>query len=159
MPTYMKRRTRELVYAVVIFALLLLGTPEVLVWLRAESQAYQFFEVKQLYVEDFSEGEDGILAYDRIIKGPFRGEWVAVISEVRGQSLYPSCTASGGTDYKPDKVLPPIVTLKWYMQRDCPLTPGRYRIEVKYRITVPNYPDMDYRVVSNVFEVKSKKTG
>jgi hypothetical protein len=100
---------------------------------RDQAPVEEYFEVTQLAVPDHHEGEDPRIVYDRIIRKSFRGEWVASIDTVGSSQL--ACSNAGIVDYAVDRQLPTGgPTLSWFMDRQCDLKPGNYRLSVCWEI-------------------------
>lgn len=154
MGTYLKVKSSEIVMAILVFFFLLGVTPSWVEFWRAGTNPSQFFEVHQLYIPDMPAGENPAILYDRAIKTSFHGTWVAEVQMIQGSGFYSVCRGKGESNYSPQKALPDPLTLDWFMGTKCNLSPGKYRVEVIWNLSVPGYPNLQVTVVSNVFEVK-----
>lgn len=157
--TIVKKRTTEFAIAIGLFVFLLAATPIYLTWWHSDALPIEFFEVKQMYISDYTVGDQPIVSYERVIRRPFLGEWSAEIQVVGDGVLYavPGCKGVGRGHYTPQKTLPPKIDMEWLVGAKCDtkLSAGKYRVEITWTLKVPNYPEMEYSFVSNVFEVKT----
>ena len=120
--------------------------------------ASDWFVVRNLAVADGYTGDDLPAVYDREIRKPFAGRWYAEIKNAETQES--ACYGNGAAIYEPKDVLPKAgVTLGWIMQKTCKLVPGQYYLEINYTVLPTNYPQKDYRAVSNVFTIREKDDG
>lgn len=126
--------------------------------------ADEWFEVTELFVPDHEQGENPLLAYDRVVKEEFRGFWVV---EVKSRDAYETdgrfftaCSGNGASDYGPDAVIDPSkVTWSWFIGRSCEVPPGVYRLEVTWDMKVPEFDLVKrYTALSNPFRVYAPGT-
>lgn len=113
-----------------------------------------WFEVTQLYIPDFKVGEDVSIIYDRDIKQAYSAKWEVEIQKIEKEGLFAACSNDGISNPDPTKVLPPEgVTLSWFMQKECKLAAGEYRVSVTWHIQRDGYKEVDVEAVSNIFTV------
>jgi len=123
----------------------------------------EWFEVTELFVPDHEVGGNPLLAYDREIRKPFRGYWVAEIKSRDSHNsegrFFTACTGNGQSDYGADDMLDPAkVTWEWFLGRPCDVPPGIYRMEVTWDMKVPEFDRVKrYTVLSNPFTVYAQK--
>lgn len=123
-----------------------------------DEPASDWFVVRNLAVADGFTGDDLPAVYDREIRKPFAGRWYAEVKNAETQESV--CYGNGASLYEPKDVLPKAgVTLKWLMGKECPLPVGQYFVEINYTVIPTNYPQKDYRAVSNVFTIREKDDG
>lgn len=122
---------------------------------RAEAPATDWFVVQNLSVADsFAYNYSIPVIYDREIKKDFAGEWWAEVKNAIDKSVT-DCRGHNSSKYTVDDSLPPAgVDLEWMVGMKCHLGPGQYYLEINYVISPINYPDKEYRAVSNVFTLK-----
>jgi hypothetical protein len=124
---------------------------------RAEIEPTDWFEVFEVYVPDHPAGSNPNLVYDRVIREPFRGFWVAEVQQrdrLTDAASFNACTGSGVADYAPEDVLPDrTVSWEWFMGRPCNVAPGTYRIQITYDMRRDDYPTKRIVVFSNTFKV------
>ena len=140
----------------------IVGTIALIAWFSYSDAAKQavpatdFFTVRELNIPDYVEGQDPVVVYDRTIKQEFLGTFVVEIHKADPTANYAVCSNSAVRTYKTGEKRPETVTLKWFVDRDCGLTPGQYVIETTWKIEAEGYPDKEYSAVSNVFRVLPK---
>jgi hypothetical protein len=92
-------------------------------------------------VEDSMQGQCPAVIWDREIRRPFRGKWVATLMRRTPSGRYFSYRPyQGGTDYQTDADLPVPLDLAWWFlidPRECNWPPGQYRLHTVWTI----YPD------------------
>jgi hypothetical protein len=121
--------------------------------------ATDWFEVNELFVPDFEFGQDPLLAYERDIRRPFQGFWVAEVesrdAQVTPERFFAACTGSGTNNYDPADYLDPAkVTWSWFLDRPCHIPPGTYRMVVTWDMKIEGSDRVKrYRAMSNVFTV------
>lgn len=77
-----------------------------------------YYQVRQIVVDDMPEGSDGRVWYDRNIpNGAWHGSWKAIIYHVNGD-LVPVCSGEGTSTYSPETSKSVYVTLDWYAGAD-----------------------------------------
>ena len=117
----------------------------------------EWMEIEELYVPDHSVGSNPILVFDKRVKTPFLGFWIA---EVQLRDIEPNlgfrsaCTGIGEEGYTPEPGVPER-EVRWsdFLGKDCSVPPGVYRIVYTVDMRVPGYPVKRLRALSNVFEV------
>ena len=125
---------------------------------KLDEPATDWFVVRNLAVADGHTGDDLPAVYDREIRKPFAGRWYAEIKNAETQESV--CYGNGASLYEPKDVLPKAgVTLKWLMGKGCNLPVGQYYLEINYTVLPTNYPQKDYRAVSNVFTIRENDDG
>lgn len=123
-----------------------------------------WFTVNEVYVPDFTEGENPTLLYDRIIREEFRGFYVVEVQRQLEDGLwFAPCSGSGVRDYSPDDALPQsadapgnYVTWDWFINRagePCRPEAGVYRLRTSYELSRPNWPIKTTLNISNTFMV------
>jgi hypothetical protein len=124
----------------------------------SNTEPEDYFIVRGVTVEDAQEGEQPSVVYDRTVVRPFRAKWIAGVFSLPDQDgiNYGVCNGSGDAEYKPDVKLPPAVTLKWFIERDCKLEPGRYVLKTTWEIKLDHGINKYVRATSNVFEISPK---
>ena len=123
---------------------------------RQAEPAENWFMVRNIYVADFEEGNTKApVVYDREIRRPFTGSWVAEVHPVSRQETL--CAGQGTARYEPSDQLPETgVSLDWYLQAECILPPGQYIIKTYWTLKPANYPEKEVTLTSNVFNVYPK---
>lgn len=121
---------------------------------RGEDPA-DYFQVKRIDIPDAKPDEAVVLDVDRKILKPFKSSWVVEVGKLDeklgGYSLH--CSGSGQNIYRPDNVLPAVVTLSWWLGHDrCKLPPGRYRVETAWSLGLEKSSPV-VEATSNVFRV------
>ena len=115
----------------------------------------RWFDVRSVTVSDAQEGVSPRISVDRTIHQPFLGFWHAVVRNVSDGTNSVVCLADGNTSYSPDAKIPPGANVDWLMQpTQCRLPPGRYRLDLLWRILPPGYPEKQVYRTSNVFEIR-----
>lgn len=123
-----------------------------------------WFQVHEVFVPDFTEGENPMILYDRIIREEFRGFFVVEVQRQLENGLwFADCSGSGVNDYTPEDALPQAadtpgnyVTLDWFINRagsPCRPEPGEYRLRTSYELSRPNWPVKTTLNISNVFTI------
>lgn len=129
----MKGMSWKEIPAMLALALLVLFTVDRSIQYRRENApTSEYFEVHQVVVPDFIEGEDPVITYDRTIRKPFRGYFSAEVQRNGTLSAVHGCTGSSWVNYSPEKKLPPGgLTLSWFLWKEpgeCQLKEGAYRL-------------------------------
>lgn len=122
-------------------------------WQKDKVLPEEWFIIRQVSVADFSAGtNDAPVVYDREIRRAFEGDWIVKVITVPDNHFV--CSGNGANYYEPQDKVPEIgVTFKWFVGKDCDLSPGQYALRVHYKLRVPGYPEKSLDVSSNVFRV------
>lgn len=113
-----------------------------------------FFEVKNVSVPDFIEGENPLIVYDRQVKKTFYGAWNVEVHQVGGETDYAYCSGSGANKYEPKEQLPKVgVKFDWFIGKECHLPAGQYILQVNWEIHPDGYPPKFQTFTSNIFRV------
>ena len=122
---------------------------------REQTPVSAWFEVNEVFVPDHEVGEDPVVIYDRTVHERVVGFWIAEVQRLgENGALTNVCPGSGVAEYDPGEALDaPSITLSWYMDRQCNLGPGQYRIKTVYTFSKPDWPDKELTTASNVFTV------
>lgn len=123
---------------------------------RESAPASRWLNVTEMHVSDSWEGEPPFMSVNRVIRRPFRGEWIATIRVVSDGSNAAICPpAHGRASYAIDARYPPNLTLDWWIQPEkCSLKPGRYRLDTEWTILPHDgSPAKTVTAISNIFEV------
>lgn len=118
--------------------------------------ATDFFTVREINIPDFEQGDDPVMVYDRTIKRDFIGTFIVELRKAEKGVREPACANSVVRTYKIGEKPPETVTLKWFVDRECPLPEGQYVAEATWRIEAEGFPMKEYSAVSNVFRVLPK---
>ena len=123
---------------------------------RAALPASDWFEVRSVSVADFEEGDfTAPVVYDRVIRKPFTGTWVAEV--IRVPDNFNACVGSGTNRYEASDEVPAAgVTFSWFIGTNCNLPPAQYTMRVHWDIKPSGYPDKEVSLSSNVFTVRPK---
>lgn len=115
-----------------------------------------WLQINNVFVEDTTLGNDPVMDYSRIIKMPFKGNWVAEIQFQHQDGTWEAeCTATGTANYSIDKLPPDPLTLTWWTYpKDCtPKKAGTYRISTTWSIELPSGLTKHIFALSNLFKV------
>lgn len=125
---------------------------------RATVPPNTWIAVTEVFVPNHTEGDDPMIIYDRTVRQDFPGMWVAEIQREEPGALFsPACVGSGVQEYRVETVLPDRrVPLSWFMNRECDLEPGRYRIRATWTIQLPDWPEKKTSYTSQIFEVSPR---
>lgn len=118
--------------------------------------ANDWFDVKSIYIEDTTIGENPVMKYSRQIKQPFRGRWIAEMQHLQPVGQWVAeCIATGDANYSPDKVPPDPLKLSWWTYPiDCaPKHAGKYRLSTSWTIELPGGLTKQVFAISNTFNV------
>jgi hypothetical protein len=119
-----------------------------------------FLVVRKVHVFDAIEGHSPKMDVERVIRKPFRGEWLADVSRREGSGFYAVCSGSGKSNYDPADRLPAKANLDldwWTYPVRCNLPVGCYEVNTVWTIEAPNVPAMAVRSVSNEFCIKPRR--
>ena len=155
METKLKTKLIEIGLAGILFFGILLTMPTFLVWWRSDANPKNWFVVNQFFIPDIMEKEKVTIIYDRDVKQSFNGRYVAEVQKVEEDKFYTVCSGHDEKNYTKDESLPPAITLKWFIKDDCELNAGLYRVVVVWNLIIPDYPQLRYETVSNVFTVRT----
>lgn len=116
-----------------------------------------FFEIKNVAVPNFIEGDDPNIIYDRVVKKPFSGTWNVEVHRAGEATDYAYCTGSGTNRYEPKESLPKAgVTMSWFIGKICVLPAGQYTLQTNWEIRPDGYPTKHESYNSNLFRVLPK---
>lgn len=156
---YLRSEGRGLVFVGILF-LLVLAAPSLGGLIDRYVPTARWLEVRSVKVEDAMAGDDPIMHVDRAINTTFHGEYVAIIKRkgIAGFSYF--CSGIGGSDYRPDAVLPDPLHLSWWVYPSrCDLPPGRYLVDTLWRIDTPSGVTREVRNRSNIFTIHPAASG
>jgi len=152
--SYWRHRVIELLIAVISIYLITSYLEQQKSDARAAVPASAWFEISELFVPDHGVGSNPDMIYDRQVKVPFRGFWIAEVQRRESKGFSTECTGSGVKEYSPEGFTSnrPV---KWdtFLGRPCPLSPGTYRIVVSYDLFRAGFPVKRYSHKSNKFTV------
>lgn len=122
---------------------------------REALPASAWFQVNEIFVPDFRTGENPDMIYDRTIREDFRGFFVAEVQEQQPNGLwFAACSGSGASDYEQTDVIPDrTVSWEWFLNRECDVSPGTYRLRVSWDMRKPGWPTKTTVALSNIFTV------
>lgn len=144
-------------YSMGVAAILVTGW---LAWsdaVKKEVPASTWFEVKNISVPNFVEGDDPMMIYDRKIIKPFHATWSVEVHRANDAVDYAYCYGSGNQFYEPKEILPKSgVTLSWFIGKDCKLPEGQYTLQASWEIRPEGYPTKIETYTSNLFRVLPK---
>lgn len=89
----------------------------------------------------------------REIRRAFSARWTVEVEIEDGDGFEVICTGTGFNNYNPANRLPRDLDLTWWLGRECPLAPGRYRVETTWMIYGNNGARKRINKPSNVFTV------
>jgi hypothetical protein len=116
-----------------------------------------FFQINNVSVPNFIEGEDPNIIYDRQVKKPFYATWNVEIHRAGEATDYAYCTGNGTNLYTPKEQLPDAgVKLSWFVGKICNLPPGQYTAQTNWEIRPEGYPTKQATYSSNLFRVLPK---
>lgn len=120
--------------------------------------ARDWFTVHEIFVPDHDRASNPLIIYDRTIYEPFVGFWVAEVQRRDGgvaqSTFFNACTGSGTATYSKEDSLPDEgVHWQWFLDRECEVGPGQYRIVVTYDLSIEGLPIKRQEARSNVFTV------
>jgi len=105
-----------------------------------------FYKVESVTVSNMVQGEPGRVEFARTVKKPFYGQWSAKI--YKAGTFYFVCTNTGRNYYEPVDQNE-VVTMRWYMEKNCNLSPGSYYIVTKWDLD----NNLSEHNISNIFRV------
>ena len=120
----------------------------------------RWLEVTEFHVEDARVGESPHMRVGRIIRRPVTADRIITVRRILADGRSTTvCSRHGVRDLLPASVLSPDLTLDQWMtippkERCSLLEPGRYRVTTVWQPHVPGALDKEYRVESNIFEVR-----
>jgi hypothetical protein len=121
---------------------------------KIDQPATDWFSVSNISIPEFLEGQDPTIVYDRVVKLPFNGTWVADAIATESGANQSVCTGNGTIRDKAGKSLQVSgIKLSWLMGKDCRLNAGQYSIMINYEIKPLGYPPKFYSATSNIFRV------
>lgn len=151
---------RDMLNTLCIGLVMIIFTNNALKWYQNHVSPDEYFVVNQIGVPSFLVGENPKIVYDRVVKQPFDGRFVAEIQDAG--TLQAICTSEKAVNYTPDKKLPEGgATLNWLMYREplpeCVLPVGSYRVNICWTIERLDLQDLRTCASSNVFRVWNKE--
>lgn len=122
---------------------------------RAMVSADSWFRVNEVFVPDHAWGSNPPVIYDRAILENFRGFFVVEVQKQLENGLWWSaCSGSGVSDYETGEIIPDnTVTWVWFVNRQCAVPPGIYRLRTSWEMKRPGWPIKAVVSVSNTFTV------
>jgi hypothetical protein len=116
-----------------------------------------WYEVQSVVVLDAHVGEVPKMEVTRFVRKPFTAEWVATVRRLTMEGLETVCVGTGKSRYIPESRTPANLTLSWWLDKECPLTPGKYKVDTIWTLDVPGYRGpREVTSRSNIFTVSSK---
>lgn len=114
-----------------------------------------WFSVDRIEIADAIAGQSPLMQVDRTIHRPFRGQWIVEVErQTRSGQFFVVCAARGESSYRTDATLPDPLALDWWTwPTECRPPPGRYRVETRWTILVPGFPEKSLGVLSNLFTI------
>lgn len=114
-----------------------------------------WFVVTEIFVPDHAAGSNPDMLYDRQVRQPFTGFRVVEVQKEEANGLFSStCQGSGITSYDSDDFnFDNKVKWDWFVGNDCRVSPGRYRLRVKWTIKAEGWPEKQVVATSNIFAV------
>lgn len=152
---------REVPLMVMLSASLLIMVDGSLAFRREHEPVEAYYEVKQLDVPDFIQGEDPVITFDRVVRREFNGRFVAEL-RMNG-TLQPvfGCVGSATVNYTPDKKLPVEgPRLSWFLWLEpgqCSPPVGAYFLHACWNIDRLRASPARYCATSRLFNVLSKE--
>ena len=118
----------------------------------------RWFVVESIVVADARTGVSNEVALKRAINRPFSATWTVTLMRLTRDGFAHFCSRHGQNDYRPEAVLPPYTDIDWWMNVPANptcgrLPPGRYVLNIVWRLRVPGLQGKEVRVQSNDFEV------
>lgn len=123
---------------------------------KAAAPAQNWFEVSSIFIPAHEQGDDPVVIYNRTIKRPFQGRYVAEVHSVETPNLVLNCSGTGTYFYSPADVLPDNITLSWLIGKRCDLPVGDYYVEFNWYIWPVGYQVKTLTFKSVVFSVIPK---
>ena len=117
--------------------------------------ASAWFQVNEIFVPDFRAGENPEMIYDRTVREDFRGFFVVEVQQQQANGLwFAACSGSGASDYEQTDAIPDrTVDFSWFVNRDCSLNPGTYRLRVSWDMRRVGWPTKTTVALSNIFQI------
>jgi hypothetical protein len=113
-----------------------------------------WYEVQSVTVMDAHEGDVPRMEVTRFVNKPFVAEWVATVRQLTKDGLETTCVGSGKSQYIPESKTPKDLDLDWWLGKECPLKPGRYKVDTLWTLDVPGYRGpREVMSRSNIFTV------
>lgn len=121
--------------------------------------ASAWFVVNEVYVPDFPVGEPPDILYDREIYENFDAFWIVEVQKQTPNGLWTTvCSGNGVNEYDPSEVIPGnTVSWPWFINADCMILPGTYRLKTTYTMTRPGWPQKRLFNLSNEFRVTARE--
>jgi len=116
-----------------------------------------WYDVQSVLVMDTPEGQVPRMVVTRFIRKPFTAEWVATVRKLTEDGIETICVGNGRSQYLPDAKLPADLNMDWWLGKECPLTPGKYKVDTHWTLDVPGYRGpREVTARSNIFVVSPK---
>lgn len=147
--------TASAAIGICIALLLMFSTEKLSYWRKSAEPVSEWYEINQIQVPDFIEGDDPIIVYARTVHKPARSRWVKEIMDVSNPK-FATCTGNGTNDYSPVETGEAPMKMSIFMGKNCELKPGRYIINWHGILSLPGYPDKALDASSNMFNVLPK---
>ena len=152
---WFKHRIAEAVLAVFVVFLIVQFKDQIDARQRDALPASAWFQVNEIFVPDFRVGENPEMIYDRTVREDFRGFFVVEVQQQQANGLwFAACSGSGASDYEQTDAIPDrTVEFSWFVNRDCNINPGTYRLRVSWDMRRVGWPTKTTVALSNIFEV------
>jgi len=119
--------------------------------------ASDWFEVHRIQISTTVVREDPLINYQRSIKLPFKGNWLAELQQYNliTRKWHEACSSNGVAIYSPDKSQPdPLYLTWWTFPIDCtPQNLGIYRLKTVWTIELPGGLTKQVHATSGNFTV------
>lgn len=114
--------------------------------------------VRNVKIFDTIEGISPKMEVSRVVRKPFRGQWLAEVSAIHPDgSVSAVCAGSGQNRYEPEDKMPPNLDLDWWTYPiKCNLPVGRYYVDTVWTLRPIGVNPMEVTFTSNEFEVKPR---
>lgn len=152
---WFKHRIAEAALAAFVVFLIVQFKDQIDARQRDALPASAWFQVNEIFVPDFRVGENPEMIYDRTVREDFRGFFVVEVQQQQSNGLwFAACSGSGASDYEQTDVIPDrTVEFSWFVNRDCNINPGTYRLRVSWDMRRVGWPTKTTVALSNIFEV------
>ena len=122
---------------------------------RLAVPASAWFQLNEIFVPSHRAGENPDIIYDRTVLENFRGFFVAELQQQQPNGLwFAACSGSGASDYETTDIIPDrTVKFFWFLNRECLVDPGTYRVRVSWDMKRVDWPTKTIVAISNLFEI------
>lgn len=122
---------------------------------RQAVPASAWFQLNEIFIPDHRVGENPDMIYDRTVLENFRGFFVAELQRQQPDGLwFAACSGSGASDYETTDVIPDrTTTFFWFLNRECVVAPGTYRVRVSWDMKRVDWPTKNLVAISNLFQI------